>query len=338
LLITPATPATTDLINFIAPADGEGGVNACWASAQYGTPLISVDPNSRIVTVTFSPPPAEAVCPFIVALVSGVDGQFGPLNPGTWTFKILTNSYTFTVNKASSSRITVTNNGSGKVTPNLNGRTLAIGPSYTLTARAGAGWSFSNWSGSISADTNPLTFFMQSNMVIQANFTPGPFVAVQGLYNGLFYPANGLSAETAGMLRDLALGPQGAYSGRLLLDGWSWPFSGIFTPSGRATNRISSRADWFDRQFTLEMSLNLTVTPPQITGVVSATFKRTFRRSQRTSPLRKSPASFPPPMALAGRPAFSPGAPPTPVPPNTPACWPRKIPGLPTCPPVLAMR
>jgi hypothetical protein len=96
LVISPANPNAAESINFIAPADGEGGINAIAASDQYGIPLISVDSTNQTVTVTFSSPLDDPI-PDIVVPVSGVDGQIGPLNAGTWVLKILTNSYSFNV-------------------------------------------------------------------------------------------------------------------------------------------------------------------------------------------------------------------------------------------------
>jgi hypothetical protein len=99
-VITPASPNTADTISFVAPTADEMGLNSVAAADQYGNPILSVDLLNRIVSVSFTPPLDEPI-PNIAAPVSGVDGQFGPLQgpltAGTWTFEILTNSYTFTV-------------------------------------------------------------------------------------------------------------------------------------------------------------------------------------------------------------------------------------------------
>lgn len=76
------------------------GLNDIAAADQYGNPILSADLLNRIVSVSFTAPLDEPI-PNIAAPVSGVDGQLGPLEgpltAGTWTFEILTNSYTFTV-------------------------------------------------------------------------------------------------------------------------------------------------------------------------------------------------------------------------------------------------
>jgi hypothetical protein len=87
------------VINFVAPADGKVYLNPIAAAVAAGLPLIAVNSTNRVVSVTFTAPVHEIV-PNYALLASGVDGQFGPLNAGTWTFQILTNSYTFTVTDA----------------------------------------------------------------------------------------------------------------------------------------------------------------------------------------------------------------------------------------------
>jgi len=61
--------------------------------------------------------------------------------------------------------------GSGTVNPNDNGKLLAIGVSYSLTAVAAKGYGFYYWSGGVPMSNNPkLTFTMASNLTIIANF------------------------------------------------------------------------------------------------------------------------------------------------------------------------
>jgi hypothetical protein len=95
-VIYPAAPTTDDTIIFIAPAEGEGGINAAAAADAYGNPAIAVDSTNRTISVTFSPRLDEPI-PNVIFPVGGVDGQIGPLDAGTWVFEILTNFYTFTV-------------------------------------------------------------------------------------------------------------------------------------------------------------------------------------------------------------------------------------------------
>ncbi|MGA2747567.1 MAG: immunoglobulin domain-containing protein [Verrucomicrobiota bacterium] len=81
------------------------------------------------------------------------------------------------------SRLTLATNGNGKITgsvsvagntPPANGALLNIGEDYTVTATPLAGGAFGNWTGSITSPDDTLSFIMESNLVLQANFTPGP--------------------------------------------------------------------------------------------------------------------------------------------------------------------
>jgi len=98
--LNPANPTTTNVISFVAPTDGQIYLNACYATLSNGNPAIAVELPGQTIRVSFSPPPSNSTCPQIVAPVSGVDGQFGPLSAGTWVLNILTNSYLFSVTEA----------------------------------------------------------------------------------------------------------------------------------------------------------------------------------------------------------------------------------------------
>ena len=61
--------------------------------------------------------------------------------------------------------------GQGTVTPNDNGKLLAINNNYTLKAAAAKGFGFSYWSGGVPMTTaSTLNFTMASNLTIIANF------------------------------------------------------------------------------------------------------------------------------------------------------------------------
>ena len=68
------------------------------------------------------------------------------------------------------STISITTAGSGTINPNLNGQLLNVGWPYTVRAIPASGHAFRNWSGDISSTTANLTFVMQSNLTLVANF------------------------------------------------------------------------------------------------------------------------------------------------------------------------
>jgi hypothetical protein len=158
-----------------------------------------------------------------------------------------------------------------------NGALLNIGEGYSIVATPNPGSLTGNWTNTFGTNVmvtngNTLKFVMESNMVIYATFVRNPFQGIAGTYDGLFYVTNELvttnvvtnsvinmvggtnqtnmypitnqavtlevSVETAGMLDNLVLGAEGAYSGRLLLAGGSYPLSGTFDSYGSITNLV----------------------------------------------------------------------------------------------------
>jgi hypothetical protein len=167
--------------------------------------------------------------------------------------------------------VIVLTNGDGTITPDLNGKTLIAGHKYTLRAAAKPNNVFSNWVGSLTTNKPALTFTMESSMVLQANIVPNPFLPLRGTYNGLFSGSNGVSEQTAGMLRGLVIRSPGTYSGALLINGASHPISGTFDLGGQATNKIvrsASQGGTLVVQLTVD---NTNGTAPEITGMVEGT-------------------------------------------------------------------
>ena len=85
-----------------------------------------------------------------------------------------TNSVSFQY--VASATLQVQVSGQGSVLPNYNNSLLAIGQSYSMTATAGTGFVFTNWTGGtnlplvVLTNGSTLQFVMQSNLMLQANF------------------------------------------------------------------------------------------------------------------------------------------------------------------------
>ncbi len=137
--------------------------------------------------------------------------------------------------------LTVQTNGAGVVTPVLNGQLLEIGRSFTLTARPGAGFLFSNWTGGLPASDSPrLTFTMPSNLTLSANFVPNPFLPVAGMFSGLFRNPSAAEHVSSGSFK-AKVQAGGAFSATLQMGGRRLPFAGRFGLDGKATNVVARR-------------------------------------------------------------------------------------------------
>lgn len=127
--------------------------------------------------------------------------------------------------------------GEGRLSPDLRGALLEVGRGYALTAVPAPGWLFSNWVGAATSSAARLSFVMQSNLVLRANFVPNPFRALRGSYAGLFYDTNAPAHANAAWLA-LTVAESGAFSGRLTQGRVVTPFSGRFDAGLAASNVV----------------------------------------------------------------------------------------------------
>ncbi|MGD0814221.1 MAG: hypothetical protein ABSA83_11500 [Verrucomicrobiota bacterium] len=162
-------------------------------------------------------------------------------------------------------------NGEGTVSPSLNNATLKAGRRYSLRGGAKSTNVFSGWTGTITTNTNPLGFKAETSLVVQANFIPNPFLPLKGIYNGLFASSNGVTEQTAGMLKGLNIAQRGAYSGSLLINGGSHGISGTFSLNGQATNKISRTASQGGPLIVELTAINSTNPAPEVIGTISGT-------------------------------------------------------------------
>jgi hypothetical protein len=150
-------------------------------------------------------------------------------------------------------------------TPPANGALLNVGESYSITALPDKSSLFSNWvsaagnSAPVASDTPRLSFVMQSNLVLTVTFTTNFFPTASGTYNGIFFPAGGVTEETSGMLYNLVLHDSGAFSGQLLTTATNYHFATHFDASGNAAFETGP----------LQVALTLDSATRQITGTVS---------------------------------------------------------------------
>jgi hypothetical protein len=115
------------------------------------------------------------------------------------------------------------------------------------------------------ASAQALSFLMQSNLVLQANFVTNPFIAVKGIYNGLFHENGGVLHESSGSFKAMTT-DLGTFSAKLQLAGKALAWSGRFNLEGRATNRVLRAGI---NALTLELRMGLADNPDQMTGRIS---------------------------------------------------------------------
>lgn len=163
------------------------------------------------------------------------------------------------------STLVVQTSGAGTVSPNLNGAELQIGQPYTVRANPGPGEAFAGWSG-IASESRVLSFVMQSNLVLTANFVPSPFPSVAGNYAGLAANANAVTPDNSGFF-GLTVTPSGSFSGRLLLGGGRYGFHGQFDILGDATLTVSRGNVLTPLNFKLHIDLSNGT--DQVTGSVT---------------------------------------------------------------------
>ena len=85
-------------------------------------------------------------------------------------------SSTNTVKFVYGATLTVLTNGLGSVSPNYNGAFLPLGGTFSMTATAASGFTFSSWTGGTNQPLTLLTnkatvkFVVKPNLTLQANF------------------------------------------------------------------------------------------------------------------------------------------------------------------------
>jgi len=162
------------------------------------------------------------------------------------------------------SPLTIMIHGQGMVSPDLNGQSLIVGNTYTVTATPVAGFVFNGWTGGQTSSAPQLTFVMQPNLVLEANFVFNPLPSASGNYNGLFFVEDGVRHESSGAFT-FRLMSSGIYSGQTQLAGKRLPFKGQFDFDGRATNTVRQAGT---NNLSMELMLDVSNGSDEISGRV----------------------------------------------------------------------
>jgi hypothetical protein len=104
--VSPSHPSTSQVISFSGPTD-QSYSNSCVAEgALGGTPYLSISHATKTIELRFQGP-APDMCILILKPAVGLQGEFGPLAAGEWTFKSTQSNIAF--------ELTFTVGGSGNV-------------------------------------------------------------------------------------------------------------------------------------------------------------------------------------------------------------------------------
>lgn len=152
--------------------------------------------------------------------------------------------------------------GEGSVKPDLQREELEVGNTYTVTAEPAEGWLFTGWTGSLTNSSAKLSFVMQTNMSLRAEFKPNPFKVIAGDFHGLVFQTNAVSADYCGHFT-LTTSERGAFKVRLILGGVTHNLSGQFDADGQASAVILNERQ---QALSIKFNLNWLKTPDLITG------------------------------------------------------------------------
>jgi uncharacterized repeat protein (TIGR03803 family) len=255
-LLTIDSPARNSIVNKLSvvvagSAKGDLAVARVYFQLnQTGWQLASTTNGWTNWTATITPPPGTNTIQAYAVNVVGTPSA--------------TNSVNF-VCAVTGAVVTVQIIGNGTVSPNYNGRDLVVGRSYSMTARAGSGYFFSNWSGDRSTNAAKLSFVVESNMVLQANFIANPFSSVKGTYNGLFRESGNVSTSSSGLFT-FTVTDKGKFTGNLQMAAGRSAMSGQFDADGHA-QLVIGRPKL--KPLLLDMQLDMFQGTDQVTGTVS---------------------------------------------------------------------
>ncbi len=103
---------------------------------------------------------------------------------------------------------------------------------------------------------------LPASIAVSAMAVSAPIAS--GTYNGLFEPADNVSAGNAGSLANVVVSGNGTYSGKVLLAGGQYSLAGSFDASGSATQTVARSG-----KSSLSVVLHLDSIAKQLTGTVS---------------------------------------------------------------------
>ncbi len=199
------------------------------------------------------------------------------IGAGAGAFTGLDNPVTITMNGPISetaifsgpltNRLKVTILGRGTLSPNLNGKSLVVGRTYTMTALPGPGYAFSTWRGTgLESHAPKLTFVMTKALVLEAEFVPTPFRPIAGSYAGLFYNTNVVAFDSSGFF-SANITTQGLVTAKLQMAARTFPLSGQFTTEGEFSAIVPRLSQ---SSLSISLQVDMSGTNNFLTGQISS--------------------------------------------------------------------
>lgn len=194
------------------------------------------------------------------------------------------------------------NNPAWGTTSITNNQQLDLNRTYSITAIPAPGYLFFDWTGDVNSQNATINFLMSSNLLLQPNFVPNPFISVKGTYNGLFSDVNGVTPASAGFFT-ATVKESGAFSGRILLGGATHSLTGTFKLDGQAGKTILRRGKpslQVHLQINFDGSLSGTLTQDAVVSDLLAELAQASTNSAKTNYTMLIPPSNDPALAPGG--------------------------------------
>ncbi len=230
---------TPPKVSFTSPASGAKLITPTvtvqgTASDALGVALVEYRLENALGTNNYQPADGTNHWSAVITdLVPGPNTVRVRATDASGNFAIVSRTFNYVI----VSTLTVTIDGSGTVSPNLNGQSLEVGVSYKVSAKPASGFIFAGWGGVGAGDNPNLTFIMQSNAVLHATFIPNPFAPVVGIYEGLFSDPAGVAFQSSGFFH-AAVTSKGTFSAKFQNAGKSYSMSGHFSATGFSSNSV----------------------------------------------------------------------------------------------------
>jgi hypothetical protein len=161
--------------------------------------------------------------------------------------------------------------GTVTIAPTLTAGNAVVGRLYTVTAKPGAAFFFSNWTGSAGVANASLAStsftFAAANNTLTANFVASQFTGTSvGTFNGVIKGSTGATdtQANAGLFSATVSTNTGAFSGKLTLDGVVASIAGVFN---NVTNSFVSTAA--TNGFSYNLTIDVASSPRRITGTIT---------------------------------------------------------------------